>query len=482
MYKKLFLLAALLSLSTSIPAYAGDINGNEQSIVSVIHGQFEQDGILYRVKQAYISSAMDYLQQDDVDLTPDDAQMVIDEIYSSVQTGVESGYLEEVGRRDSVAENPSAPEEPTSSKLTVTEPESIPESEVVMETEPESEPVPMAISALEGIDSAPQLNYEYISNDTQALMQQVHIPYKKTFVVLNVLLIAMVGITGICLWEKKAAKQRHGSLIRFLKAILVVELAATFVILELIAGLWLGAFQEGAVLNRVDETDYYRTVHEELRHDTRMSFALIGIPEEVIDRTITYERVVLASRQQIENNLKQGDYKADTTILTDQLNSGIQEYLEQQSVMITDKAKVGLERLIQRIDAKYERLLEWPFGSWWAQFSVEFRTFALKALPILLLLAVGSHALLLWLHHYRHRAMKRYGIGICIGSAMVILLGLIPHLTGMTTQKEMIPEYMGQFFRIYTVGITQAVMTVGGIGILLGITYCFAAKTWREGN
>ena len=70
------------------PAYAGSINGNEQSIVSVINGQFEQDGVIYKVRQEYINSAMSYLQQADVDLTAEQAQSVISEIYSNVQTGV----------------------------------------------------------------------------------------------------------------------------------------------------------------------------------------------------------------------------------------------------------------------------------------------------------------------------------------------------------------------------------------------------------
>ena len=88
----------LLCIAMTFPAYAGDINGNEQEIVSVINSQFEKDGIIYRVKQEYIDSAMNYLRQDDIDLMPEDVQMVIGEIYANVQTGVESGYLVEVGR------------------------------------------------------------------------------------------------------------------------------------------------------------------------------------------------------------------------------------------------------------------------------------------------------------------------------------------------------------------------------------------------
>ena len=88
----------LASTIFCITAYAGSINGNEQSIVSVIHGQFEQDGVVYKVRQEYINSAVSYLQQDDVDLTAEQAQAVISEIYSNVQTGVESGYLEPIGQ------------------------------------------------------------------------------------------------------------------------------------------------------------------------------------------------------------------------------------------------------------------------------------------------------------------------------------------------------------------------------------------------
>ena len=82
----------LIVIFFCIPAYAGSINGNEQSIVSVINGQFEQDGVIYKVRQEYINSAISYLQQDDVDLTAEQAQSVISEIYSNVQTGVDSGY------------------------------------------------------------------------------------------------------------------------------------------------------------------------------------------------------------------------------------------------------------------------------------------------------------------------------------------------------------------------------------------------------
>ena len=98
MKRRIAFFAAVLMLLMTTTVYAGDINENEQRIVSVIYGQFEQDGIIYEVRQEYIDSAIDYLTRDEYNLTAAQADYVISEIYENVRTGVESGYLREVGR------------------------------------------------------------------------------------------------------------------------------------------------------------------------------------------------------------------------------------------------------------------------------------------------------------------------------------------------------------------------------------------------
>lgn len=98
----------LLSLSFCFSAKAGDINGDEQSVLSAAQGQFEYNGETYRAKQEYVNALIGYLQQDDVNLSASDAQAAISQIYANVQTGVESGYLEKVGGTSSQGENSSS--------------------------------------------------------------------------------------------------------------------------------------------------------------------------------------------------------------------------------------------------------------------------------------------------------------------------------------------------------------------------------------
>ncbi|MGN0243388.1 MAG: class D sortase [Lachnospiraceae bacterium] len=72
---------------------AGGLNGNESSIVGVAQSTFEYDGKYYRVPSSYINQGINYLCQDGVDLTADQAGRVISTMYSLVGEGVRRGYL-----------------------------------------------------------------------------------------------------------------------------------------------------------------------------------------------------------------------------------------------------------------------------------------------------------------------------------------------------------------------------------------------------
>ena len=502
----------LASTIFCITAYAGSINGNEQSIVSVIHGQFEQDGVVYKVRQEYINSAVSYLQQDDVDLTAEQAQAVISEIYSNVQTGVESGYLEPVGQ--AVPEETTAAEEQsggaagetgvkdTDKEGSGTENQDVsetnpdeqltdpPESDSPAEIEPEenSEQVteaeipepPEVISILELVDKAPPQSYEYLSRDTDALMARIHIPYLTVIYLIILMAAVIVVIAAISFIKKLLVNHRRRKLRKCLKYILAAEIGVLSAICFTAAGVWIGAFQDSAVLNKLADTGYYRTIFEELRRDTSISFALLDIPDNVMDGAITYERVVLAARQQVESDLSQGAYQADTSALTGQLEADIRSYLEGRSVTMTEQAEIGLNELMNRLDQKYTSLLKWPFAEWWIKMRTEFFAFAKTALPLSLLLAICSQALMIGLNHYKHRGVILGGkslVGGGVITAAVFGVGM-----AMTSQNlpKMTPDYMERFFKIYSSGLCKTGMLTGAIGVLLGIIVLEAVHTWKD--
>lgn len=86
----------LLSFALGEPVYAGSLNANEQELMSIIRGTYTYNGVTYRVKDIYIKMSEDYLLQDDVDCTDEQKQKALDKMYSSIQQGIDEGYLEPI--------------------------------------------------------------------------------------------------------------------------------------------------------------------------------------------------------------------------------------------------------------------------------------------------------------------------------------------------------------------------------------------------
>lgn len=86
-----------LSISFGMTAYAGDINENEAGIVSAAQATFTYNGKSYVADPSYLAQLQAKLQEDDVDLTPEQAAEVIATMNGSVKTGVTNGYLIEIG-------------------------------------------------------------------------------------------------------------------------------------------------------------------------------------------------------------------------------------------------------------------------------------------------------------------------------------------------------------------------------------------------
>lgn len=515
--------AFLMVMFFCTPAYAGGINGNEQSIVSVINGQFEQGGVIYKVRQEYINSAMGYLQQDDVDLTAEQAQSVISEIYANVQTGVDSGYLEPIGQtappETAPQETAPAENEPGTggggkqneagqgndgkAETGIQPGESGENGEVPGETDAEGEnagtgtenpdgagsdsepqeavpPTPEVISILELVDKAPPQSYEYLSRDTDAFMERIQIPYQILWYIILLLAAVTAVITAISFIKKLFAHHHNRKLRRNFRYILAAEIGVLSAICFTAVSVWIGAFQDSAVLNKLADTGYYRTIFEELKRDTSISFALLDIPDNVMDGAITYERVVLAARQQVESDLSQGAYQADTSMLTDQLEADIRSYLEGKSVTMTEQAELGLAELMSRLDQKYSSLLKWPFAAWWIKLKTEFFAFAKTALPLSLLLAIIAQALIIGLNHYKHRGVVLGGKSLVAGGVITLVISGAGMVMAGQNLPKITPEYMELFFRTYANWLCRTGMITGVIGVLLGAIVLVGVRTWKD--
>lgn len=91
------LAALILPLLVPVTAYAGNINGAEQSILDAISETQEYEGAYYKVTDGYIAKVTEYLSRDDIDMGRREANDYIAQFRANIGVGIASGYMEKVG-------------------------------------------------------------------------------------------------------------------------------------------------------------------------------------------------------------------------------------------------------------------------------------------------------------------------------------------------------------------------------------------------
>ena len=94
--KRLLTAVLIASFAAPLPAFA-DINGNEAELLAIINSTREYNGVLYQVAQNYRDAARAYLDDPTVDCTDEQKQKAINQMFGSIQQGIDEGYLIAVG-------------------------------------------------------------------------------------------------------------------------------------------------------------------------------------------------------------------------------------------------------------------------------------------------------------------------------------------------------------------------------------------------
>lgn len=90
-------LTGVLILGSPAAVRAGEINAQEARLVSAASGIFRYNGKTYRASAQYVEELRSYLCGEDVDLTAEDVDALISDMYANVELGVQEEYLVETG-------------------------------------------------------------------------------------------------------------------------------------------------------------------------------------------------------------------------------------------------------------------------------------------------------------------------------------------------------------------------------------------------
>ena len=93
-----------LFLTMGITVFAGNINEDEQRVIDVVSTPVTYNGKQYVTTRQNILRVTAYLNQDNVNLSKEQADTAIRKFYDNIETGVRDGYMEEV-KSDTPKEN-----------------------------------------------------------------------------------------------------------------------------------------------------------------------------------------------------------------------------------------------------------------------------------------------------------------------------------------------------------------------------------------
>jgi len=87
---------AILFITAGITVLAGSINEHEQRILDTVSTPVTYKGKEYIAKEQYVARLAAYMNQDNVDLTKEQADTAIKKIIDNIELGIKEGYMEEV--------------------------------------------------------------------------------------------------------------------------------------------------------------------------------------------------------------------------------------------------------------------------------------------------------------------------------------------------------------------------------------------------
>lgn len=344
----------VVMFSPKMVAFAGGINGNEARVIAAASGTFTYEGRTYRAQSSYINSLNVYLSGDNVDLNAEQASEVIRRMYASVASGVEGGYLYEVGSgtgdstEDRTTEDGSTEDGTTQDS---TEDGSTEQGSTEDGENGEPSPAEQAGDLLSSLDETEDI-WQTLDNPTEARTtlkqrpeeesasvlveldqddvvistkddKKVIISKKKTIIPSKVILGIQIGavvilvITLVCIVillmkkcmvfrVKNRKRQKHGHSKRRVirhrtRAVLTVTTGISVLGVFLLGGLKAGLFNKDAIMKNMQSSGYFRYAYSEYLSDVVEDVETGEVDATKMEKLQTYEDYLFSIKQ---NTLK----------------------------------------------------------------------------------------------------------------------------------------------------------------------------------
>ncbi len=244
-------------------------------------------------------------------------------------------------------------------------------------------------------------------------------------------------------------------------------LTMIFVCLFALTGLYYGVFNNRIILSKVNESNHYNEVYEELQERAQDIMEEAGLPLSLLAETITLERVYIGGKYYIEDTLAGKEPVIQSDKVRTQLEQNINEYLMEEGISRTKELDAGIKEVIDKVEQEYKRGIHFQFINYIAEYKASFMRLFRIGIPILLLLVGTISILLIKLHRYKHSGIRYIAYAMIASSCIVIISSAFLLINKSYERMVQQPDYYNRFLTSYLRWDIQVFMYLGGIGMLL---------------
>jgi hypothetical protein len=234
-------------------------------------------------------------------------------------------------------------------------------------------------------------------------------------------------------------------------------------------GFYFGVFNNNSIISKLNESNYYENVHQELQKDTEEIVQKAGFPTTVLDEVITLDRVYVGCKNYMNNTLAGKKSQIKTEKLRNKLNENINQYITKQNIRRTEKLNKGITALVSRIENEYKNRIQLQFLDYFHDNQVKFMNLMKFMIPAVIIIIGILCYFLIRMHHYKHRGVRYITYALIASSFMTMFLSLYVMITKRYQNTEITPEYYRDFVNAYLKWDVMVFINMAGIGLLLAV-------------
>ena len=505
---------------TAVTVQAGEINANEQSVISAVSQSFSYNGATYVVKSSYIAQGKAKLAQDGVDLSASQAQGYIAQFHGSYQELVEEGYCDLISGTPSNDGEDAEPEHSKKKteanklllKTILGKPGSAEKDQKKQETdeldgqvEASATQTPAGVDdtwdkeqdlgssiTFEKTDKAQARNGEVTisgngrkfsinnKNDDQKktdtsvqkttdnfISQLVHISLWKIlfWIVLGLSVVAIAAALYYVVKIKGHHRKKRG--LRRGIAVGVGICAGGWAFLLMLAlGLYFGVYNNSSIQRQMMESDYFLGVTQMIRETAQGQLEDAGYDGKIASEVFSLSSVYIEEKQYI-NKVLAG--QEDAKISTD----GIQDALNTE---VVGKDAAANEKMVTELKKTYTDMLQFNLGKVIYQSRQSFTGWFYLTTIVSIIMLLALFILTCRLYGYPHKAARVMCIAILVSSCLISGGAVIAKALKVTGKIKATPVYYLQFLQKYAAWSINVLMYVGCLGILVAV----ALVIWKR--